>query len=168
MADKRKWRVCKACPGKGYVLDVFGHGKSESIYVPGETLGVYFPRSQLPQKNILETIGDVQMIIPEGIANHEIHVTKQKRFFKSDTTFSLFYSHWDLLPRGGAYFKKGKFVEGTAPRNGIPKNTRSVNEFRNLIQEYFDLKSYELFERFFFVKGLPEDYRNAVAPLWKS
>lgn len=171
MTREISWKKCAECPGDGYVLNIFGDSKGEDIiYVPASVAGCYFPRSQLPLSNIIGPDEDLQLIIPKGIATHELHVAKKWKFVglrRVDTTFSLFYASWDLEPRGGAYFYKGKFVRGIVPDNGLPKSVFDAEEYKHLLQKYFKLDSYELFERFFYVAGLPEAHRDAVAPLWK-
>ncbi len=63
-------------------------------------------------------------------------------------------------------FNKGRlvFLSKLHEKEGKTKEL-TFSEFKNEIKEYFKLNSFDDFQKFFYVEGLPNEYPNSIKPL---
>lgn len=160
-----------------YELDIYGDCDWSVQEIPKEVIHTQIPRGAF--KWLSKELGinisldnfaeNAFMMIPQGITLHQIEIDRYKKPRREkmpdervlvDTYFGLYgTAGLDRTYPGGAFFRDGKLVFGQLGKDGDIRNPES---FKQAVVDYFNLPSYELFEMFFYFRGLPEKYRDAV------
>ncbi len=173
---KDEFGIFKKYSGR-YSLDIYGDCDWHADVIPKEAIHTVIPRStfdwlskelgiHVSLDNFAE---DAFMMIPQGISLHQIEIEKYKRpkhekipggKVNVDTSLEIYgTTGFDRTYPGRAFFRNGKLIFGQLGRH---KDIKTVEGFKQAVNDYFELPSYELFEMYFYFKGLPQEYRNYV------
>lgn len=159
-----------------YALDIFGVSEYSAEIIPPKEVYNIIPKSvfdwfsrELGIDLFIDDTDLTYLLHSKGISMHKIKIEKYaepqlRNTCKGDFSFDTYFemngrSGFDYTYPGRAIFKDGKLVFGDV---GKYEDIRTPELFKKAVVDYFKIPSYELFELFFYFKGLPKKYRDSI------